>query len=207
MTPTTVRKRVRARRGEGDRLRDEIVDATERLLIRTGNADAVSIRAVADAVGVTPPAIYRHFEHKDDLILQVCERAFAHLNEHVLDAADVADPVDAVKAMGRAYVEFGLQHPEQYRILFMMPTPEWAQDMGERINTLSGFDGVVAAAQRCIDAGRFEATDAFTVACGLWMGVHGVTSLLISKPSFPWPDQEALIEHCLDGYCRGLTKG
>ena len=68
--------RPRSRRGEGDALRDEILDAAERLIVRAGDADAVSIRAIADAVGVSPPAIYLHFPDKDALVSAVCERRF-----------------------------------------------------------------------------------------------------------------------------------
>jgi AcrR family transcriptional regulator len=205
---TKLRRRTRARRGEGERLREEIIDATEALLVRTNDLDAVSIRAVATAVGITPPSIYMHFDHKEDLIFAVCERHFEALDRVIREAgAKESDPVEAVNAMGRAYVRFGLEHPEQYRFLFMTPTPEWAaQRMEERIDDLSGFGHVVAAVQRCIDEGAFEESDAFLVACGLWMGVHGVTSLLISKASFPWPDKKDLIEHQIDAYCHGLVK-
>ena len=63
-------------RGEGETLRADLLTATERLMIEAGSADAVSIRAIADAVGVTPPSIYLHFPDKDSLILAVCERHF-----------------------------------------------------------------------------------------------------------------------------------
>lgn len=204
---TKLRRRTRARRGEGERLREEIIDATEALLVRTNDLDAVSIRAVATAVGITAPSIYMHFDHKEDLIFAVCERHFEALDRVIREAgAKEKDPVAAVKAMGRAYVRFGLEHPEQYRFLFMSPTPDWAaQRMEERIDDLSGFGQVVSAVQRCIDEGAFDASDAFLVACGLWMGVHGTTSLLISKPAFPWPDREQLIEHNLAA-CDALVK-
>jgi AcrR family transcriptional regulator len=203
---TRVTRRVRARRGEGERLREEIVAATEGLLISTGSADAVSIRAVAEAVGVTPPSIYMHFAHKEDLILEVCEHIFRALDAVIVEATcGECDPLDEVKAIGRAYIRFGLEHPEQYRLLFMTRTPQLEPDgMRERIEGVSGFSRVVAAAQRCIDEGAFAPGDAFMVACGLWSGVHGLTSLFISKPTFPWPDRDDLIEHVLDGYVRGL---
>ncbi len=202
-------RRARSRRGEGDRLRNEILDATERLLIATKDLDAVSIRAVAEAVGVTPPSIYLHFTHKEELILEVCERQFEAFNAYIRRAAgDCDDPVECVKAMGRAYINYGLEHPEEYRFLFMSVTPEWAAvRVRERIVGLSGFDALVTAVQRCIDEDAFASGDAFTTACGLWTGVHGITSLLISKPFFPWPEQDSFIEGCLDAYCRGLQKG
>ncbi len=203
---TRIGRRSRARRGEGDRLREEILNATEALLLRTGDADAVCVRAVAEAVGVSSPSIYIHFENKEELIIEVCERGFDALGEYTRTKAGVInDPVDALKAMGRAYVQFGLEHPEQYRILFMVKTPEWTRDhVIERIGHVSGFTQLVDAVQRCIDAGRFRGGDAFLYACQLWTGVHGITSLLISKPVFPWPEQESLIEGCIDTICRGL---
>jgi AcrR family transcriptional regulator len=75
-------------------LHDDIVDAAEELLIRTGSEDAVSIRAVADAVGVTPPSIYRHFDDKQHLLFVVCSRHFARLADVVADAvAGTDDPI------------------------------------------------------------------------------------------------------------------
>jgi AcrR family transcriptional regulator len=204
---TRVRRRTRARRGEGDRLREEILAATEALLLKTNDADSVSIRAVAEAVGVTPPSIYMHFAHKEELILEVCERQFRVLDEVMATAAQgLDDPVEVVKAMGRAYVRFGLERPEHYRFLFMTPTPEWAiEHMTERIDEISGFGRVTAAVQRCIDEGRFKPGDAFLIACGLWTGVHGITSLLISKAAFPWPDQDTLIDFCISTTLGSLT--
>ena len=122
---TRVRKRSRARRGEGDRLREEILDATEALLVKTNDLEAVSIRAVATAVGITPPSIYMHFDRKEELILEVCERQFRVLDAFMLEAMEgIDDPVEVVRAMGRAYVRFGLARPEQYRFLFMTRTPD-----------------------------------------------------------------------------------
>jgi len=53
--PAASPRRHRARRGEGARLREEILAAGTRLLLETGDEEAVSIRAIAQAVGVTPP--------------------------------------------------------------------------------------------------------------------------------------------------------
>jgi AcrR family transcriptional regulator len=199
------RRRRRARRGEGERLRGEILAAAGRLMVRCGDADAVSIRAVADAVGVTAPSIYMHFASKEDLITAVCETHFRELDRVSREAtAGIEDPVEAVKAQGRAYVHFGLQRPEEYRILFMSRTQVPTVYL-EQIKDLSGFNHLVDNVQSCIDSGAFRPGDAFTFACGLWMGVHGVTSLFIAKPQFPWPDREALIERSIDGFCKGLS--
>ena len=85
-------RRRRARRGQGERLREEILAAAERLLIRTGDMEQVSIRAVADEVGVTPPSIYLHFADKLELIFAVCERHFASFDRILFMSKPAATP-------------------------------------------------------------------------------------------------------------------
>src|SRR5690349_6027368 len=76
-------RRRRAPRGSGEQLRDEILDAATELLLETGHAKAVSIRSVAQRVGVTPPSIYLHFADKDALLDAVCARYFEKLDEEM----------------------------------------------------------------------------------------------------------------------------
>jgi AcrR family transcriptional regulator len=190
-----IAKRRRASRGSGEQLRDEIIAATKDLLAESANSDAVSIRAVADAVGVTPPSIYLHFADKNDLIFAVCERQYARLDAYT-DAmlADETDPGQRLNIRGRAYVHFGLENPEQYRVLFMgRPDSAPEQFVDERVAGLAAFDHLVSEVRNCIAAGLFDG-DAFVLACGLWAKVHGLTSLLISKPEFPWPPLEVLLD-------------
>jgi AcrR family transcriptional regulator len=199
-------RRTRARRGEGEKRKESILQAAEELLIETGDAESVSIRAVAERVGVTPPSIYLHFTDKDELIFAVCEKQFAEFHRVMTDATDGAsDPLDALRRMGRAYVSFGLNNPEQYRIIFMGRTPH-SVDEGhtDRLLNNSGFSHLVDVVQSCLDSGRFVPGNPMLIAIDLWVTVHGITSLLIAKPEFPWPDKEELIEHILDTRLRGL---
>lgn len=198
-------ERPQARRGEGARLRDEILEAAEALLLETGSEDEVSVRAVADRVGITPPSIYRHFPDKGTLLFEVCVRQFDRFHEY-LDAkrSGHADPVEALKATGRAYIEFGLSYPEHYRIMFMGRsdlTPQQYED--HVLAEQESFMALVASVQECVDAGRIR-TDAMEAATLLWTATHGVTSLLIAKPNFPWPPVEVLVAQVLDMVEHGL---
>ena len=199
-------RRTRARRGEGERLREEILEAAERLLIETGSEDAVSIRAVAEAVGVTPPSIYLQFADKNELLFEVCEKHFDQFDRFLEAAAGESDdPLESLRLRGRAYVQFGLEHPEHYRVLFMGKPGEGPVDFEEtRMRRIASFDHLVQGVQRCIDTGAISAEDPVTVSVGMWAAVHGITSLLISKPGFPWPDVERLIDHVLTVQIRGL---
>ena len=202
MVPATAR--VRAKKGEGEKLRGEILTATERLLLRTGDSDAVSVRAIADAVGCTPPSIYLHFADKDELIMAVCARRFRALDEQIEAAgARSDDPLQSLKLRGRAYVEFGLANPEHYRLL-MMTKRSHSEPMSPDEPGMVAFGHLVEAVQRCIDAGSLVDVDALPAALALWSGVHGLTSLLLTFPDFEWGEKDKVIDFVLDVQVEGL---
>ncbi|HYT26045.1 MAG TPA: TetR/AcrR family transcriptional regulator [Actinomycetota bacterium] len=200
-------RRARARRGEGERLRTEILEAATDLLGRTGDASAVSIRAIADAVGVSTPSIYLHFADKDELLWAVCEEQFARLDRTLEEAAaSSSDPLESLGRRGHAYVRFGLDNAEAYRILFMGRADDMPEDTAVKaVEESAAFRHLVEAVQRCVDAGAVRTDDPVMVAYGLWALVHGITSLMISLPTFPWPGSpDELAERLLADHVRGL---
>jgi len=194
--------RTRAPRGQGEALRAEILDAAEALLVETQSEEAVSIRAVANRVGVTAPSIYRHFEDKASLMFAVCHRQFGRLEVELrAEVAGESDPVEAVLACGRAYIRFGLEHPETYRIMFMghweLTPEEYRHEMHS-----GAFLALVETVQAVADAGRLRpGVDVMGAALSLWTHVHGLVSLRIAKPSFPWPDLDDHVE----AECRAIA--
>jgi AcrR family transcriptional regulator len=201
--------RTRARRGEGERLREEILDVAEDLLVTTGDENAVSIRAIAHRVGVTPPSIYLHFADKESLLWAVCERQF-EIFDAVLEAAGATtdDPLEALRRRGEAYAHFGLEHPEAYRLMFMGRSMV-ADRHADTIDKSGGsaFTHHVAAVQRAADSGALRADlDVVRVAIFLWSGMHGITSLLISLASFPWPEREQLLRDMCALQMRALVE-
>ena len=211
MTPsaTAAGRRPRLPKGEGRQLRDEILATTERMLLEMGSAQAVSIRAVAQAVGVTPPSIYRHFADKTTLIFEVCARHFTALEAHIMRATDgIEDPVARLAALGRAYIEFGVANSEPYRIMFMTaPDIVPREYHGQVLADSAAFGMLVHCVQDAIDAGRLrpEYADAYTTSLGLWARVHGLTSLWVTKPDLPWPDAPSFIRQYADTCLRGIV--
>jgi AcrR family transcriptional regulator len=212
--------RVRARRGEGERLREEILAAVSELLDETNDESAVSIRAIAERVGVTPPSIYRHFEDKDQMLSAVCADVFVQLTEGIAAAVGSASsPLDALAEAGRCYVQFGLEHPEHYRLVFMRPP--FKDDVvdhsdlrpvletGEIPESHPLFSGDALAGSQAFKAlydlvdavlaavPKRRRPDVFTVTTAMWTAMHGVTSLRISKPDFVWPPVDEQVEAIL----------
>ena len=192
--------------GEGWRLRDELLAAAEALLIEAGDQQAVSIRAVAKRVGVTPTAIYLHFASKDELVFAVCEQHLLEFDRVQQEESHRAsDPVEALRRRGRAYVSYGLEHPELYRILFMnRPTAVPDSWTAQGIMDSPPFVHLVEDVQAGLDAGAIRPGDAATIAFDLWSAVHGITSILLTHREFPWRDLEPLVDHLLDVQVRGV---
>lgn len=199
MTHTTARRR-RASRGSGEQLRAEIIAATEQLLAESADSDAVSIRAVADAVGVTPPSIYLHFADKHALIEAVCTHVFAELDAAMVSAAaDCEKPLDKLCAYGLAYVSFAIEHPEHYRLATMERHAAGAAEMSDMDHVLadSAFSHLIAVVQECMAVGLFTEGDPVPAAFEFWAAAHGAAALMVAKPFLPVGDRLAFANRVL----------
>ena len=204
-----VRTRRRHRRGEGDKLRDEIIAAAQDLLVETASEDAVSIRAVADAVGITPPSIYRHFADKDMLLLEVCRANFTTFAQALEELPPEHDPVDRLQQLGRAYMAYAKEYPEHYRMMFMARYELSAQVYAEEmVADGSSFGLLLRTMQEVIDSGvlRPEVAERGPLHLGIlfWSMVHGLASLFVAKPGLPWPDHDELVDDLLAISIRGI---
>jgi AcrR family transcriptional regulator len=195
-------RRRRAPRGSGQQLRDEILDATTELLLETGHAKAVSIRSVAQRVGVTPPSIYLHFADKDTLLDAVCARYFEKLDEEMQRvAADQPSTIDVLRAQGLAYVRFARKTPELYRIA-TMGEGRPGSDVDVTLNS-SAFMHIRAAVESLMAEGIYPPGDPTGMALQLWTAAHGVAALLISRPYLPWGDAEEFADRVMRAVCCG----
>lgn len=197
-------------RGEGDKLRGELVAAARVLLEEGGSEDAVTLRAVARKAGVTAPAIYLHFADRDELLLQVLGSAFQDL-EHELRAATRSDQnsLDRLHALVEAYTAFALSQPNTYRALFgRRGAARTAVMTKERpVDELMGSEAIgilTEALQACRAQGFTDSADPQADAAAVWAGVHGYTALRAGVPAFPWPDG---ILHTMVDRLAGITSG
>ncbi|MBF6171166.1 TetR/AcrR family transcriptional regulator [Nocardia blacklockiae] len=185
----TASNRRRNRRGEGERLRSELVDAASGLLETLDGQDALSLRAVARAAGVAPQSVYLHFADRRELLTAVYRLRFAELHAALTAAsAGSTDAAQRLSAICRAYVDYGLRHPGHYRVLFgTAGTPGW-EPTAEQLPGLSTFGLLVDAA-----AAAGSADPRATATC-LWAALHGLVTLRQDRPSFPWQEPETLVD-------------
>ncbi|WP_018598899.1 TetR/AcrR family transcriptional regulator [Mycobacterium sp. 155] len=194
-------RRRRAPRGSGEQLRDEIIDAATELLLETGQAKAVSIRLVAERVGVTSPSIYLHFADKDALLDAVCARYFEKLDEQMQMVADQPSSIEVLRAQGLAYVRFARETPELYRIATMSERRP-GSDVDLVLNS-SAFTHLRTSVETLIVEGVYPAGDATEMALELWTAAHGVAAMLVAKPYLPWGDAEEFTDRVLRAVCLG----
>jgi AcrR family transcriptional regulator len=205
MTQASTRKRpapgARRRnnpRGEGARLRDDLIDAACALLTETGRASQLSIRAVAARTGVAATSVYLHFADLDELKVAVAQRAFADLGA-ARDAAlaGTSGPAAALIARCLAYADFALAHPGQYRLMF---GPDLPAAVFTRSYDAAGspsraaYESLIEAIRHCQQAGAaHDDTDPARLAALLWPALHGQVTLRLDRPDFARPPLHEVI--------------
>ena len=194
-------RRQRNPRGQGERLRDDIVEAASRLL-EDPAAPPLSLRAVAREVGVAATSVYLHFDDVESLVRAVASRRFTDLIRAQDEAtAGVTDPCDRLRAACLMYCEFGLAHPGHYQVTFTNPLPvgeavPWDQMPGQK-----AWQHFVEGVAPCLGRASDD-PEAARTALLLWQQLHGIVSLRISRPRFPWP---SLAETITDAVTRLTT--
>jgi AcrR family transcriptional regulator len=180
-------------------LRREVLIAAMDLLRETGSEESVSIRAVAERVGVSVPSIYLHFADKQALLDAVCGEVFEALHVALKEATvDALDAWDGLRRQGVAYVHFALANPEHYRIV-MGGTHEPADEIAS-----GAFAHLLASVESCVQLGVLEG-DPVQLGLQLWAAAHGIASLLITKPGMPWPPVEELVDDSICAAGMGLA--
>ena len=182
---TEGRRRRRAKRGDGGRLREELLEAAEALLDDAGE-DAVTIRAVAQAVGVSTPAVYLHFDNRLELLHTVCLGVWDELDRRMRSTGtETTDPLAELHQRGVAYIRFGLDHPLRYRLVATGPATAATQQVADAC-----FRFLRDAVQQCVDAGVVHG-DVTALTRAICACLHGAVSLLILQPTSNWPDDIA----------------
>ncbi len=185
--------RSRNRRGEGVRLREDILRAAAGLLEESGREDAVTLRAVARAVGISAPSIYAHFSDREQILDAVVAEAFDDLSRSIREAIESeSGSLDRLEAGVRTYVAFGMERPQRYRVLFGRVGAGGPFEGG--VDELSGpagetaFGILVDGIAACVADGVSASTDPAGDAAALWAALHGFVTLCGPESDFPWPE-------------------
>jgi len=195
-------------RGQGQVLRDQLLEATARLLATMDRPETLTLRQVAREVGVAPASIYGHFADLATLIEQVLKLRYDELERLMNDAAAAATgPLAELVARCAAYAHWGVEHPGEYRTIVGGAMPEQvvplnAHGAGEEL--LNALVRTLAAARRQGDEPS-TAEEHWKAGLILWTGMHGLVSLYNSHGNLPWPPLDDLLAQLLSLHT-GCTK-
>ena len=192
-------KRVPNVRGEGERLRQEILGAATRILEETGREDALSLRGVAREVGIAAPSVYRHFKSKADLVTTVLDVTYRALAVAMSEAGESAtavgaDPWERVRAIVTAYRRFAIDKPRRYRLMFSLEyEPERQPSADTPLGTvLQAWTHAVDTYLAAIAPAR--RSEAEIVGIHLWTALHGQLVLWHTLPGHHTSSEDILIE-------------
>ena len=211
---------VRKPKGRGHERHDEILAAAARMFVELG-IENVSTRRIAQAVGISQTTLYVYFPTKDAILNALCDQCFSRLVELFRrEESRTPEPIERLRRMMRTYVRFGIEHGDEYRLAFMVKRQH--RESGEydvaafldpsmlRESLPPGMQCFLMLQDRVaelasIGALRLEPRlDPRLVAQAIWASGHGLVTLLITMPDFPWAGREALIDGTLDILFMGL---
>jgi AcrR family transcriptional regulator len=165
-------------RGQGARLRLEILHAASRLVSELGGEQGLTIRGVARAAGIAPASIYQHFADKAELVEGLARYNTDRLALAVRDAGLglAADPVAALHAQLHAYCHFALDNPGHYRLLLTSRSDA----RGPRQSLTPILEVVAETLGRCEAAGHQLRMPVERAAVMVFVGIHGRVALFHS---------------------------
>ena len=195
----------RAREKKG--VREEILEAARTLFVKEGYENT-SIRKIAEKIEYAPGTIYLYFRDKSEILERICEETFSRLAKK-LEAInqDPSPSLDRLRRGLRVYVQFALENPNHYLLTFIQSPKDIAG--GNSIYCTSGqhcFNSLREGVAGCIQAGLLRSEDVDETAQALWAGIHGISSLLITHPGFPFIEHNRLIDRLIDILVEGIRK-
>ncbi|PTB21910.1 TetR/AcrR family transcriptional regulator [Trinickia symbiotica] len=209
----------RKARGSGHERLGEILAAAKALFLEHG-FENVSTRKIAERVGISQTALFAYYKTKDDIFGQLIRDAFGELAQALAECDRTAtDERDWMRRCVTGYVAFGLSHPDEYRLAFMVikayrkpynaEQPDENEEVGEGTRVgVPVFMQLTKRIEQAIEAGvvRADLGPPLLVAQALWASIHGLVAILIARPRphFPWEPLDELIRVQTDMLLNGL---
>ncbi|WP_099365335.1 TetR/AcrR family transcriptional regulator [Sphingobacterium sp. 1.A.4] len=161
-----------------------ILEAAKKLFVQQGY-ESTSIRKIAQEIGFSPTTIYLYYKDKNDLIYALHQVGFTMMRDRFMPLGVVEDPFERLKAVGKNYIEFALDNPEYYEVMFMMKEPmdfldqqcgseQWQE--GERV-----LEFLKMTVAQCQQQGYFKGMTVEAVTMQAWAAVHGLVTLHVTQ--------------------------
>ncbi|MCY7289378.1 MAG: TetR/AcrR family transcriptional regulator [Cryobacterium sp.] len=206
------------RPGEGEDVRGAILAAALRLLEATGSPDRVTVAAIVNEAGCTPPSLYHYWPKREILLQEASSRGWSQFRASQASAvSDHHDPVERLRLRGRAYLEFARAKPSLFAVLFLEPSAAASGDNPTEVPPEAGnagtggaatgeaFNDLVTDVSAAMATGQLRPADPLTTALALWSAVHGVAALWAVTSDLAIELAPAVGDLVLDAVLAGLA--
>ena len=180
-------------RGQGELLRDRLVDAALAMVDEGTDPAQLSIRAMTRRAGVSPTAFYLHFQNRDELLAVLIDRCFTEFRDVVRAAAtSAADPAERLLRAGLAYLAFAHERPARYALNFEFMKPSGGAP-AKPAAADDSFNDLVSEVLDYLPEDDPRRSEAQLLARGIWSGLHGFVSLARARTGMGWPSDEEFV--------------
>ena len=157
---------------------ERVIGAAHRVLARDGPG-SLTMRNVAAEAGVTATAIYRHYADKKELLRAVIREHYDLFLAYLAEARPSDTPIERLTAVFDRYLDFAIDHPNAYELLFIAPHGLSIDRYPADFNSgrSRGFRQLRALVEACIAAGQMRGGDPTDVALDLYAHAHGLVML------------------------------
>lgn len=186
-------------------MREQILDTSRHLLIKSGYKQ-LSMRKIARSIGVTATSIYLHFDSKDHLLHALIEEAIEDLNDRLEAVVSSSNNVvERLRMLAETYIEYALENPEQYSIIYLVPSEDMERYPKEKFRKArKGYEIVAQTITEGVEAGFIDEEEPHMAAYVFWAQLHGALSVVESERLDVRIDKQDFlnktIEHVLNGF-------
>ena len=161
-------------------IRKLILDASMKLFVEEG-FDNVSIRKIADLIEYSPTTVYLYFKDKDEIFFSLHDIGFQKMLELNRNLDNIENPLLRLHKMGENYINFGMENPEYYELMFIQREPMKKLTGCDWENGDAALTRLRDTVIECIEKGYIAKGDAQLVSLSVWSTVHGLVSLAIRE--------------------------
>ena len=191
-------------------LREDILEVSRNLLVKDGFGK-MSMRKIANRAGVSATSIYLHFQNKDELLLALIESSIAKLSSALeKNLIDSDDSITKLEKMAQSFMDFALENPQEYEIIYMVrpeEMPKFPKEKFQQIRKIYQLlADIISEGKR---AGALNVDDPLMSSYMIWAQLHGVASVIISRRlDTRIPDEEFVsqaVDHIIQGFISQKT--
>lgn len=186
-------------------LRDRILEASRKVLFSKGY-DALSMRKIGKEIGVSATSIYLYFKNKDHLVHTIIEESVEELSASIeKGAARVSGTIARFEAIIRSYVDFALDQPEKYQVIYMVRPEAMGRYPKDKFRKARrGYTLLESVIRQGVGEGVMELEHPMIAAYSIWAQLHGIIDVVYNQRLDSRIDRSQFIEESIDHIVQGF---